>query len=172
LSERWWQMLGYEVDELPGHLSTWERLIHPDDRAWVFAQYIPDLTTHLFETYNVSSNTINLNIKVDNIALDINRAIPCSLIINELVLNSLKYAFPANRKGEIYVEFYPNSDDALTLTVRDNGIGIPEAFDIATATSLGLTLVQGLVEQLEGTLELDRGQGTTIKITFAAGEKR
>jgi two-component sensor histidine kinase len=60
----------------------------------------------------------------------------------------------------------------LTLTVRDNGIGIPEAFDIATATSLGLTLVQGLVEQLEGTLELDRGQGTTIKITFAAGEKR
>jgi len=113
-----------------------------------------------------------LNIKVDNIALDINRAIPCSLIINELVLNSLKYAFPANRKGEIYVEFYPNSDDALTLTVRDNGIGIPEAFDIATATSLGLTLVQGLVEQLEGTLELDRGQGTTIKITFAAGEKR
>lgn len=149
-----------------------EKLYRSEDLANIdFAQYIPDLTIHLFETYKVSSNTISLNVKVDHIYLEIDRAIPCSLIINELVSNSLKYAFPANRKGEIDVEFHTNPDDTLTLIVRDNGIGIPEEFDIETATSLGLTLVQGLVEQLEGTLELDRSQGSTFKITFAAQGK-
>ena len=68
------------------------------------------------------------------------------------------------------VEFYRSSDRTMTLIVRDNGIGIPEEFDIETTQSLGLTLVQGLVEQLEGTMELDRTQGTEFRITFPRGK--
>ena len=144
-----------------------EKLYRSEDLANIdFAQYIPDLTTHLFDTYNASSNIINLQINVDKIFLEIDTAIPCGLIINELVSNSIKYAFPDNRTGEIQIKFYPHNDHTLTLIVRDNGIGIPEEFDIETTNSLGLTLIQGLVEQLEGTLELDRSQGTSFKITF------
>jgi two-component sensor histidine kinase len=148
-----------------------EKLYRSEDLANIdFGQYIPDLTTHLFDTYNVSSTTISLNINVENISLEIDRAIPCGLIVNELVSNSLKYAFPANRQGEIQVEFYAKSDDSLALIVRDNGTGIPKEFDIETTHSLGLTLVQGLVEQLEGAIELDRTQGTEFKITFPGGQ--
>ncbi len=169
-----------------------EKLYRSEDLANIdFAQYIPDLTTHLFDTYNVSSDTITLTIRVDSISLEIDTAIPCGLIINELVSNSLKYAFPANREGEIQIEFYDNSDSSksckdawqterlggtldspshtLMLIVRDNGIGISEAFDIENTQSLGLTLVQGLVEQLEGTIDLDRSQGTEFRITFPGG---
>ena len=145
-----------------------EKLYRSEDLANIdFEQYIPDLTTHLFDTYNVSSNTVNLKIEVDKIFLEIDTAIPCGLIINELVSNSLKYAFPNNRKGEIKVEFHVNSNGTMTLIVRDNGIGIPADFDIETTKSLGLTLVQGLVEQLEGTLQVNRSQGTEFRITFS-----
>lgn len=148
-----------------------EKLYRSEDLANIdFGQYIPDLTTHLFDTYNVSSNTVNININVEHNPLPIDRAIPCGLIVNELVSNSLKYAFPANRKGKIKIEFYADSDDTLTLIVQDNGIGIPKEFDIETTHSLGLTLVQELVEQLEGTLELTRKQGTEFKITFPGGK--
>lgn len=93
------------------------------------------------------------------------------MIVNELVSNSLKYAFPANRKGKIQIEFYTNqSGNNLTLIVRDNGMGIPKEFEIETTHSLGLTLVQGLVEQLEGTIELDRHQGTEFKIILPGGK--
>lgn len=147
-----------------------EKLYRSEDLANIdFAQYIPDLNTHLFDTYNVSSDTVTLTIQVAPISLEIDTAIPCGLIINELVSNSLKYAFTENRQGEIMVEFYRSSDRTMTLIVRDNGIGIPEEFDIETTQSLGLTLVQGLVEQLEGTMELDRTQGTEFRITFSGG---
>jgi PAS domain S-box-containing protein len=149
-----------------------EKLYRSEDLANIdFGQYIPDLTTHLFDTYNVSSNTVSLNLHVENTLLQIDEAIPCGLIINELVSNSLKYAFPAKRKGKIQIKFYSTkSDNNLTLIVRDNGMGIPKEFDIETTHSLGLTLVQGLVEQLEGTIELDRHQGTEFKITFPGGK--
>ncbi|HEY9600256.1 MAG TPA: sensor histidine kinase, partial [Allocoleopsis sp.] len=150
-----------------------EKLYRSDDLANInFAQYIPDLTSHLFDSYQVSSDLVTLHTNIDGIFLEIDRAIPCGLIINELVSNSLKYAFPKKCQGEIWVEFHVNSGDTLTLVVRDNGIGIPESFDIETSTSLGLTLVQGLTEQLEGTLEVDCSQGTKFKITFPAGGRR
>jgi hypothetical protein len=148
-----------------------EKLYRSEDLANIdFGQYIPDLITHLFDTYNVSSNSVELNINVENILLQIDTAIPCGLIVNELASNSLKYAFPANYKGIVQVEFYAGSDATMTLIVRDNGIGIPENFDLEATHSLGLTLVQGLVEQLEGTIELDRNRGTEFKITFPGGK--
>ncbi|MGJ5633710.1 PAS domain S-box protein [Nostoc sp. CALU 1950] len=145
-----------------------EKLYRSEDLADIdFAQYIPDLTTHLFDSYNVSSSQIQLNIQVDNANLDIETAIPCGLIINELVSNALKYAFAGNRGGEIEVKFYQESEGILTLIIRDNGIGLPENFDGKKAKTLGITLVQGLVKQLRGKLEIDSQQGTQFKITFA-----
>ncbi|MBD2527999.1 hypothetical protein H6G86_38050 [Nostoc sp. FACHB-133] len=144
-----------------------EKLYRSEDLADIdFAQYIPDLTTHLFDSYNVNSRQIHLNIQVDNASLDIETAIPCGLIINELVSNALKYAFVGNIRGEIEVKFYQESESILTLIIRDNGIGLPENFDSKKAKTLGITLVQGLVKQLRGKLEIESHQGTQFKITF------
>lgn len=144
-----------------------EKLYRSEDLADIdFAQYIPDLTTHLFDSYNVSYSQIKLNIQVDNASLDIETAIPCGLIINELVSNALKYAFTGNREGKIEVKFYQEFESTLTLIIKDNGIGLPENFDSKKTKTLGITLVQGLVKQLRGKLEIDSQQGTEFKITF------
>lgn len=143
-----------------------EKLYRSNDLANIdFAQYIPDLTTHLFDSYNVSSNCIRLNIQVEDVSLDIETAIPCGLIINELVSNALKYAFPHNRGGEIQVRLFQDKDQSLTLIVQDNGIGLPAEFDNEKAKTLGITLVQGLVKQLRGKLEVQSQAGTEFKIS-------
>jgi PAS domain S-box-containing protein len=143
-----------------------EKLYRSNDLANIdFAQYIPDLTTHLFDSYNVSSNCIRLNIQVEDVSLDIETAIPCGLIINELVSNALKYAFPQNRGGEIQVRLFQQKDQSLTLIVQDNGIGLPAEFDSKKAKTLGITLVQGLVKQLRGKLEVQSQAGTEFKIS-------
>ncbi|MEQ9671703.1 PAS domain S-box protein [Coleofasciculus sp. G2-EDA-02] len=149
-----------------------EKLYRSENLAQIdFAQYVPDLITHLFDSYNISSSQVRIAYQVEDIALAIDTAIPCGLILNELVSNSLKYAFPENRKGEINIAFQRNCDHRITLIVRDNGVGIPKSFDIETTTSLGLTLVWGLVEQLDGTLELNCDSGTEFTIIFASQVK-
>jgi PAS domain S-box-containing protein len=143
-----------------------EKLYRSADLANIdFAQYIPDLTTHLFDSYTVSSNYIKLNIQVDA-SLDIETAIPCGLIINELVSNALKYAFPDNRTGEIQVSLNQQNKYDLILKIRDNGIGLPANFDNKKVKTLGITLVQGLVKQLKGTIEINSHLGTEFKIKF------
>ncbi len=131
-----------------------------------FSQYITDLTTHLFETYNVNFSQIQLKTQVDYASLDMKTAIPCGLILNELVSNALKYAFPDNIQGEIKVSFYSENDHNLSLIIEDNGVGLPADFDSKQFTTLGLTLVQGLVKQLQGTIEINSQPGTKFKITF------
>jgi hypothetical protein len=146
-----------------------EKLYRADDLASVdFAQYVLDLTAHLFESYNTHVNQIKLTTKIHPISLDIDTAIPCGLIINELTSNALKYAFPDNQTGEIQVIFQQNSDQTLALTVRDNGIGLPEGFNLKQTTTLGMSLVQGLVKQIRGSLNISREAGTSISITFVA----
>ncbi len=144
-----------------------EKLYRSEDLADIdFAQYIPDLTTHLFDSYNVSSSQIKLKVRIDDASLDIETAIPCGLIINELVSNALKYAFVGNCEGEIEVKFYQVSEGNLILIIRDNGIGLPENFDTKKNKTLGITLVQGLVKQLRGKIEIQCQQGTQFKISF------
>ncbi|WP_414576501.1 PAS domain-containing protein [Anabaena sp. CCY 9402-a] len=146
-----------------------EKLYRSDDLANIdFAQYIPDLTTHLFDSYNVSSTHIQLKIQVENVNLDIETAIPCGLIINELVSNALKYAFSADRAGEIQVSLSQATNQTLILIVRDNGVGLPAEFDSKKTKTLGMTLIQGLVKQLRGSLEINIHQGTEFKIYFTA----
>ncbi|MBD2456440.1 PAS domain S-box protein [Nostoc sp. FACHB-87] len=144
-----------------------EKLYRSADLANIdFAQYIPDLTTHLFDSYNVTSNCIKLKIQVNNASLDIETAIPCGLIINELVSNALKYAFPHQSTGEITVSLEQQDNYNLILIIQDNGVGLPQNFDPKHTKTLGIILVQGLVKQLRGTIEVNSQQGTEFKITF------
>ncbi|MDK2830538.1 MAG: hypothetical protein PWQ75_290, partial [Methanolobus sp.] len=108
---------------------------------------------------------IKIDIKIKNITQDIDTAIPLGLIINEIVSNSLKHAFK-DHKGEIFVEIIPDIDGQYMLTIRDNGIGFPEDLDFMNTDSLGMQLVVSLVEQIEGSIELIRENGTEFKIKF------
>ncbi|MCX6566415.1 MAG: sensor histidine kinase [Candidatus Aminicenantes bacterium] len=98
--------------------------------------------------------------------LDINAAVPCGLILNELVLNALKHAFPNNREGKILVELRENENGSIRLTVRDNGIGLPEGCEPGKVESLGFQIISLLSAQLEGRIDVRREDGTAITLRF------
>jgi two-component sensor histidine kinase len=170
-----------------------EQLYESEDLARIdFGDYIQNLAANLLSSYDVSSNAIALKINVDNVLLGVDAAIPCGLIINELVSNSLKYAFPdgqfaqrgkpphatvlpspqrglrvsPDNQGEICIDFHVENDDHLHLTVSDNGVGFPQNLDFQNTETLGLQLVTALTGQLSGTIKLERNMGTKFKITF------
>lgn len=150
-----------------------ERLYRSRDLAEIdFAEYLQSLSANLFRSYGVKSNAVKLKVEVDGMRLSVDTAIPIGLIVNELVSNSLKHAFPSGRKGEIRIRLAANGDNSSTLIVSDNGIGFPHDLDLRNARSLGLQLVNMLVQQLDGTIELDRTNGTTFKIVFASAKQR
>ena len=133
-----------------------------------FSEYINELAIQLFDFYAVDLDRISLVTDLEPISLNIETATPCGLIINELVTNSLKYAFPNNRRGVVSVSLKRNRHgEGYILLVSDNGIGLPPGLDIRRSDSLGLRLVVSLTEQqLQGQIEVFRDQGTTIKIVF------
>ena len=102
---------------------------------------------------------------LEDVYLKIETAIPCGIIVNELVSNSLKYAFPNGKKGEIFVSIH-SKDDGYELIVGDNGVGLPENFDYENTDSLGLQLVNNLSTQVDGTVEMDNSNGTKFIINF------
>ncbi|PKL66442.1 MAG: hypothetical protein CVV28_10590 [Methanobacteriales archaeon HGW-Methanobacteriales-1] len=130
-----------------------------------FSVYISKLSMELMSSYGVNTNQISLEREVEEVILDINTAIPCGLIINELMTNCIKYAFPEGRKGKITIKFF-SEDDQYVLEVSDNGIGLPDDIDFKKMKSLGIRLVNSLVGQLEGTIELDASSGTKFIIKF------
>ncbi|MEC4816913.1 MAG: histidine kinase dimerization/phosphoacceptor domain -containing protein [Scytonema sp. PMC 1069.18] len=135
-------------------------------------EYICDLVKSLCSSYEINSNVISLTANVDNILLNLDTAIPCGLIITELVSNSLKYAFPHGRKGEVCVELKAGNDNVYTLTIRDNGVGFPAGFNFQETTSLGLQLVEALTNQISGNLTVNSSHnGVEVKMTFFTGEK-
>ncbi len=143
-----------------------ERLYQSIDlKRMDFGDYIRSLSTELLHTYEVDPGLIKLKINVEDIFLDINTAIPLGLIVNELVTNSLKHAFPEGNSGEINVDFHP-IDDYYEFTVKDNGVGFPEDIDYQNTESLGLQIVTSLTDQIDGEITLDRNNGTKFKITF------
>jgi len=132
-----------------------------------FKGYVKSLVTSLFRSYRTRPNKVTLKIEVGDVSLGLEKAIPCGLIINELVSNSLKYAFPEERAGEIRVAFNSTDEDMLVLEVSDNGIGMPDKLDFRNTESLGLHLVTILSEdQLHGKIELNRTDGTSFCIRF------
>ena len=139
-----------------------------------FSQYIKDLVDSLFLNYRLGNEGICLDMDVeDDIYFDIDVAVPLGIIINELVSNSLKYAFLGRDKGEIQIKLHREGrkSTSYVLSISDNGIGIPEDLEIENLDGLGLQLVTTLVEQLDGELELKREKGTEFIITFTVTEK-
>ncbi|MBW4693398.1 MAG: PAS domain S-box protein [Lyngbya sp. HA4199-MV5] len=145
-----------------------EKLYGSEDLANIdFAQYIADLTTHLFDSYNTHANQVKLTMQIEPISFDVDTAVPCGLIINELVSNALKYAFPSAQPGEIEVIFRQHPNHIVTFSVGDNGVGLPHDVNLKRTKTLGITLVKGLVKQLQGTLEISVASGTTFTISFS-----
>jgi two-component sensor histidine kinase len=145
-----------------------EKLYKSEDLARInFADYLRSLTMDLSRSYRAGSDRIQLKIDAQDAFLGIDKAIPCGLITNELVSNSLKHAFPGDTKGEIHIELFRDDNGEFRLNVSDNGIGFPEGVDFRNTESLGLQLVNTLIEQLNGTIELDRSCGTAFKIIFS-----
>jgi len=147
-----------------------ENLYRSKDFANInFAKYIKNLTDQLVKTYIIDSGKIELDVKVEDVCTGIDQAIPCGLVINELVSNALKHAFPPSlkRKGKIEIAVHSMEADEIELTVKDNGVGIPKELDIRKTESLGLKLVTILAEdQLDGKVTLDRSGGTKFTIRF------
>jgi PAS domain S-box-containing protein len=129
-------------------------------------EYVSDLVNHLFRSYKADGKGITLNVQAEDVHLGIDAAVPCGLIINELISNALKHAFPLNSQGEILVELQKNRQ-RVSLRISDNGLGFPTDLDFQNTPSLGLQLVNTLVRQLDGTIELQNGSGTAFKISFA-----
>jgi len=144
-----------------------ERLYRSSDLAHIdFGNYLQDLTSSLVQTYRQQARGITLQISTAPVLLDIDTAVPCGLIVNELVSNALKHAFCDGQGGVIAVELRADPDDRLSLTVKDDGVGFPEDLDYRKTASLGLQLVNSLAHQLGGTVELRGGVGTEFAIHF------
>lgn len=142
-----------------------EQLYQSYDLARIdFEEYISELTNNLLRSYH--SPGVNFHIEVEDIHLDVDVAIPCGLIINELVSNSLKHAFPNSQGGTIRIVMRVSDQGEYILTVQDDGIGFPEGLNHLETDSLGLKLVDGLSHQLNGTIELLRDNGTVVTVRF------
>jgi len=132
-----------------------------------FGDYLRELTTQLFRSYGIGAHGVHLNVNASRVLLAVDHAIPCGIIVNELVTNALKYAFPEGRGGRIDIDLHQVSDDRVRLAVRDNGVGFPAQIDFETSDSLGLTLVRMLADQVQGEMSMQqRGPGAEFIMTF------
>ncbi|MBF0319425.1 MAG: PAS domain S-box protein [Nitrospirae bacterium] len=129
-------------------------------------QYVLSLSNDLFGSFGVDKNRVTLTVDAENVLISIDQAIPCGLIINELFTNILKYAFPDKIIGEVNISVRTKDNDEVELIVADNGIGFPEGIDFRKTKSLGLHIVNILVKQLGGTIELDKTRGSRFCIKF------
>jgi two-component sensor histidine kinase len=146
-----------------------ETLYRTEDFARIdLPGYVESLCRHLLRSYGMEPRQVELHLDVRVASLDLERAIPFGLIVNELVSNALKYAFPDGRRGRVSLLLDGPTEGNYTLAIRDDGVGLPERLDVEQTESLGLHLVQMLVSQLQGTLAVQRNPGTCFSITFHA----
>ncbi len=143
-----------------------EKLYQSENLAQVdFAEYVRGLAVSLLGSCGADARGIALKVEADDVFLGIDEAVPCGLILNELVSNALKHAFPDGRRGEIWIGLSENGARQVTLTVGDDGVGLPRGLDFRATESLGLQLVTTLMGQLGGEISLAGGRGTEFKIT-------
>jgi PAS domain S-box-containing protein len=165
--EQYREMLSDSMRRIKTMALIHEKLYRSEDLAEInFSDYIKDMVDSMYMSYGIGSHKVTLKKDVGRVALGIDDAIPCGLIVNELVSNSIKHAFPESREGKIKVAIRMNDKDEVELTISDNGIGMPEGLDFRTTDSLGLSLVNALVKQLQGEIELNKEKGTEFRITF------
>lgn len=131
-----------------------------------FAHYIQKFTTHLYHTFMVDPQNVDLKTELEDVYIDINKAIPCGLIVNELTSNALKHAFPDGRKGELNINLHSDNNGKTNLKVKDNGVGLPKDVGLSSPQTLGMQLVNDLVKQINGTLDVDTKNGTAFEIRF------
>lgn len=154
-------------DRVRSMASIHEMLYQSGDLARIdFSGYISNLASQLFSSHNVNPERVKLQIDVEPVSLGINLGVPCGLLINELMTNALKHAFPGGRAGTIMVGLKEMPDHSIRLAVRDNGIGLSPDIDVSAADSLGFQLITTLVSQLNATLEVRRDGGTEFVILF------
>jgi PAS domain S-box-containing protein len=145
-----------------------EKLYQSKDLADIdFAAYVNNLTAFLYRSYVIDPSLVRMEVDVKAASVNIDKAIPCGLIINELVSNSLKYAFPGGRGGRVRVSLHEQEDNVLHLTVGDDGVGVPADFDERARSSLGMQLVVSLAAQLGAKWSMDRSGGTEFHFAFS-----
>jgi len=149
-----------------------DQIYHSENLSSIDArEYFNSIITQLNKAYGPLQRLININVKVDNVPLPLASAIPCGIILNELLTNAFKYAFPGDQNGEIIVEFH-KKNNRFVLSVGDNGVGLPARLDFSEAETMGLRLINILTQQLKGEINLGQSKGTLFKITFTAKEKK
>lgn len=149
-----------------------EKLYQSQDLAWInMGEYLEELVNSLLVSYGKRAEKVDVQFDIAQVSLGIDKAIPCALIVNELVTNSLKHAFPEARKGKINIGLLPATSESYELTVSDNGIGMSENLDLSSMETLGLQLVDMLVRQLRGSMKLKIKHGTKFRIRFPKGKK-
>jgi len=143
-----------------------DRLYKSEDLARVdFSQYIEQISNHLLSFHREKMKMVKVKKDVKDVFIDINKAVPLGLIINELISNSLKHAFPDEKEGELRIKFH-KKNSGYELIISDNGVGFSEDLDFLKTQSMGMQLVTSLVDQIEGEIKLDRKPHTSFKITF------
>ncbi|MCX6566493.1 MAG: PAS domain S-box protein [Candidatus Aminicenantes bacterium] len=144
-----------------------ERLYRAADLSKIdLAEYIETLAVHLFQVYVVDPRQVRLETDFEEVRLDINSAIPCGLILNELISNALKHAFPGGRKGVINIRLARAAEGTVELLISDNGVGLPDGMDFRNPSSFGFQIIKLLVDQLDAAIDLDRSNGTTFILKF------
>jgi two-component sensor histidine kinase len=127
-----------------------------------FGSYVEELANELAISYALQADLVDVAIDAEPLEVPVHRAIPCGLILNELLSNAFKYGFPNGRSGEIRIKFARLESGMLLLSCRDDGVGIPEGLDWQNPKSLGLRIIGILTKQIDGELTLDRSQGGTL----------
>jgi len=144
-----------------------EKLYQSGDLAKInFLQYVDDLVNSLISSYSLSPERVKIKVVVPDISMSIDKAVPCALILNELISNVFKHAFETSSEGEALVSLTVAPDKHITLVVRDNGSGFPEGFSIEKATSLGLQLVQALAGQLKASIRVTNQNGACFELRW------
>lgn len=128
------------------------------------AEYLKSLTENIYSSYGINMNIIKLKINAENIFLDINKAVPCFLLINEVITNSIKHAFPDGRSGKITIDFH--EDRGYIISIKDDGIGLPKNLNLKKTETLGMQLINALTSQLDGELEVKSNGGTEFIVHF------
>jgi two-component sensor histidine kinase/CheY-like chemotaxis protein len=144
-----------------------DKLYRARDLARVsFPEYVRDLTNNILTSYTLPASSVRVNLDVDDLSLSLDSAVPCGLILNELMSNCLKHAFPLGHSGTVHVGFHA-AGDQLCLVVRDDGVGMPADVDLERTSSLGWRLIRALVQQLGGFVQCHTAGGTVVELRFA-----
>jgi two-component sensor histidine kinase len=145
-----------------------DKLYRARDLARVsFPEYVRDLTNNILTSYALPARSVRVKLDIDDLSLSLDCAVPCGLILNELMSNCLKHAFPVGHSGTVHVGFHAKGEQELCLVVQDDGVGMPADVDLEHTSSLGWRLIRALVQQLDGVVQCRTAGGALVEIRFA-----